>query len=49
VFGRQLGLLQAAVWKPEGYSNADMVARQECYEPTAERRFVAIRRMLRKL
>jgi len=41
-------LRQAAVWKLEGYSNAEIAARQGCSEPTVERRFAIIRRLLKK-
>jgi RNA polymerase sigma factor (sigma-70 family) len=41
-------LRQAALWKLEGYSNAEIAARQGCSEPTVERRFAMIRRLLKK-
>jgi len=37
-------LREAAVWKLEGYSNAEIAARQTCSERTVERRFGIIRR-----
>jgi RNA polymerase sigma factor (sigma-70 family) len=41
-------LRQAAMCKLEGYSNAEIAARQGCSEPTVERRFAIIRRLLKK-
>jgi RNA polymerase sigma factor (sigma-70 family) len=40
-------LRQIAVWKLEGYSNVEIAGRQNCSEPTVERRLVIIRRLLR--
>ena len=47
----QLGdpvLRQVAVWKLEGYTNAEIAARLGCSEPTVERRLAIIRRLLRE-
>jgi DNA-directed RNA polymerase specialized sigma24 family protein len=45
---RDARLRQAAVWKLEGYSNAEIAARQCCSEPTVERRFAVIRRLFKE-
>ena len=39
-------LRQVAVWKLEGYTNAEIAARLGCSEPTVERRLAIIRRLL---
>jgi len=44
---RDPGLRQVAVWKLEGYSNAEIAGRQGCSEPTVERRLAIIRRLLK--
>jgi DNA-directed RNA polymerase specialized sigma24 family protein len=41
-------LRQVAVWKLEGYSNAEIARRQGCSEPTVERRLAIIRRLLKQ-
>jgi DNA-directed RNA polymerase specialized sigma24 family protein len=41
-------LRQAALWKLEGYSNAEIATGQRCSEATVERRFAIIRRLLKK-
>ena len=41
-------LRQVAVWKLEGYTNADIATRLGCSEPTVERRLAIIRRVLKK-
>jgi RNA polymerase sigma factor (sigma-70 family) len=38
---------QVAVWKLEGYTNAEIAARLVCSEPTVERRLAIIRRLLK--
>jgi DNA-directed RNA polymerase specialized sigma24 family protein len=43
---RDPGLRQVAVWKLEGYTNADIATRLGCSEPTVERRLAIIRRLL---
>jgi RNA polymerase sigma factor (sigma-70 family) len=40
-------LRQLAVWKLEGYTNAECAARVGCSEPTVERRLALIRRLLK--
>ena len=40
-------LRQVAVWKLEGYTNAEIAQRQACSLPTVERRLVIIRRLLK--
>ncbi len=40
-------LRQVAVWKMEGFTNADIAARQGCSVPTIERRLGLIRRLLK--
>jgi RNA polymerase sigma factor (sigma-70 family) len=42
------GLRQVAVWKLEGYTNAEIAGRLGCSEPTVERRLAIIRRLLRQ-
>jgi RNA polymerase sigma factor (sigma-70 family) len=44
---RDPGLRQVAVWKLEGYTNAEIAARLGCSEPTVERRLAIIRRLLK--
>jgi DNA-directed RNA polymerase specialized sigma24 family protein len=39
-------LRQVAVWKLEGYSNAEIAQRHDCSLPTVERRLAIIRRLL---
>jgi RNA polymerase sigma factor (sigma-70 family) len=41
-------LRQVAVWKLEGYTNAEIAGRQGCSEPTVERRLAIIRRLLKE-
>ena len=41
-------LRQVAVWKLEGYTNAEIAARLGCSEPTVERRLAIIRRLLKQ-
>lgn len=40
-------LRQVAVWKLEGFTNAEIAAKHGCSEPTVERRLALIRRLLR--
>ena len=40
-------LRQMAVWKLEGYTNAEIAGRQGCSAPTVERRLAMIRRLLK--
>ncbi len=40
-------LRQVAVWKLEGYTNAEIAVRLDCSEPTVERRLAIIRRLLK--
>jgi DNA-directed RNA polymerase specialized sigma24 family protein len=40
-------LRQIAVWKLEGYTNAEIAARLDCSEPTVRRRLAIIRRLLK--
>lgn len=40
-------LRSIAVWKLEGYTNAEIAAKQGCSVPTVERRLAVIRRLLR--
>ena len=40
-------LRQLAVWKLEGYTNAEIAARLDCSEPTVRRRLAIIRRMMK--
>ena len=40
-------LRQVAVWKLEGYTNAEIAERQGCSLPTVERRLALIRRLLK--
>jgi DNA-directed RNA polymerase specialized sigma24 family protein len=44
---RDPALRQVAVWKLEGYTNAEITQRQGCSLPTVERRLAIIRRLLR--
>ncbi len=44
---RESALRQIAVWKLEGYTNAEIASRLGCSEPTVERRPVIIRRLLK--
>ena len=44
---RDPALRQVAVWKLEGYTNAEIAGRQGCSEPTVERRLAIIRRLLK--
>ncbi len=44
---REPALRQAAVWKLEGFSNAEIAQKQSCSIPTVERRLAIIRRLLR--
>jgi DNA-directed RNA polymerase specialized sigma24 family protein len=44
---REPMLRQVAVWKLEGYTNAEIAQRQSCSLPTAERRLAIIRRLLK--
>jgi DNA-directed RNA polymerase specialized sigma24 family protein len=44
---REPALRQVAVWKLEGYSNADIAQRQGCSLATIERRLTIIRRLLK--
>jgi len=41
-------LRQVAVWKLEGYTNAEIASRLDCSEPTVERRLAIIRRLLKE-
>jgi len=41
-------LRQVAIWKLEGYTNAEIAARLDCSEPTVERRLAIIRRLLKE-
>jgi DNA-directed RNA polymerase specialized sigma24 family protein len=41
-------LRQVAVWKLEGYTNAEIAAKQACSVPTIERRLSVIRRLLKQ-
>jgi DNA-directed RNA polymerase specialized sigma24 family protein len=43
---RDPALRQVAVWKLEGYTNAEIAERQGCSLPTVERRLAIIRRLL---
>jgi RNA polymerase sigma factor (sigma-70 family) len=43
---REPALRQVAVWKLEGYTNAEIAARLGCSEPTVERRLAIIRRLM---
>ena len=40
-------LRQIAVWKLEGYTNAEIATRLGCSGPTVERRLAIIRRLMR--
>ena len=40
-------LRQLAVWKLEGYTNAEIATRLDCSEPTVRRRLTIIRRLLK--
>jgi DNA-directed RNA polymerase specialized sigma24 family protein len=42
-----LKLRQVAVWKLEGYTNAEIAGQQNCSEKTIERRLTIIRRLLK--
>ena len=44
---RDPALRQVAVWKLEGYTNAEIAERQGCSLPTVERRLAIIRRLLK--
>jgi RNA polymerase sigma factor (sigma-70 family) len=44
---RDPALRQVAVWKLEGYTNAEIATRLGCSEPTVERRLALIRRLLK--
>jgi DNA-directed RNA polymerase specialized sigma24 family protein len=44
---RDPALRQLAVWKLEGYTNAEIAQRQGCSLPTIERRLALIRRLLK--
>jgi DNA-directed RNA polymerase specialized sigma24 family protein len=44
---RDPALRQVAVWKLEGYTNAEIAGRQGCSLPTVERRLALIRRLLK--
>jgi DNA-directed RNA polymerase specialized sigma24 family protein len=44
---RDSALRQVAVWKLEGYTNAEIAERQGCSLPTVERRLALIRRLLK--
>ena len=44
---RDPALRQVAVWKLEGYTNAEIAERQGCSLPTVERRLALIRRLLK--
>jgi DNA-directed RNA polymerase specialized sigma24 family protein len=44
---REPALRQVAVWKLEGYTNADIARMQGCSLPTVERRLAIIRRLLK--
>ena len=44
---RDTALRQVAVWKLEGYANAEIAERQGCSLPTVERRLALIRRLLK--
>jgi DNA-directed RNA polymerase specialized sigma24 family protein len=44
---REPALRQVAVWKLEGYTNAEIAQRQGCSSPTVERRLALIRRLLK--
>ncbi len=41
-------LRQVAVWKLEGFTNAEIAGRLDCSEPTVERRLSIIRRLLKE-
>jgi DNA-directed RNA polymerase specialized sigma24 family protein len=41
-------LRQVAVWKLEGYTNAEIASRQGCSTPTVERRLAIMRRLLKQ-
>ncbi len=43
---REPKLRQVAVWKLEGFSNAEIAQKQSCSTPTIERRLAIIRRLL---
>jgi RNA polymerase sigma factor (sigma-70 family) len=45
---RDPALRQLAVWKLEGYTNAEIAARMGCSEPTVERRLAIVRRLLKE-
>jgi DNA-directed RNA polymerase specialized sigma24 family protein len=45
---REPALRQVAVCKMEGYTNADIAARQGCSVPTIERRLAIVRRLLKE-
>src|SRR5262249_10533514 len=45
---RDPALRQVAVWKLEGYTNAEIAAKQACSVPTIERRLSVIRRLLKQ-
>ena len=40
-------LRQLAVWKLEGYTNAEIAVRLGCSEPTVRRRLAIIRRLMK--
>src|SRR5262249_31767042 len=44
---RDPALRQLAVWKLEGYTNAEIAARLGCSVPTVERRLAIMRRLLK--
>jgi DNA-directed RNA polymerase specialized sigma24 family protein len=44
---REPALRQVAMWKLEGYTNAEIAQRQGCSLPTVERRLALIRRLLK--
>jgi DNA-directed RNA polymerase specialized sigma24 family protein len=45
---RDPALRRVAVWKLEGYTNAEIAGRLGCSEPTVERRLAILRRLLRE-
>ena len=45
---RDPALRRVAVWKLEGYTNAEIAERQGCSLPTVERRLAIIRRLLKE-